>query len=113
MVIQIKREKLNIDYVKATIIKLAQKLKDEKIPVRKMILFGSYAKNQPHIDSDIDVAIILPGNTNIDRDRISQISWWAKQIEIKLETHILSENDFNNRWFSLPAEIKKSGIEIK
>ena len=33
MVIQIKREKLNIDYVKSAIIKLAQKLKNEKIPV--------------------------------------------------------------------------------
>ena len=78
-----------------------------------MILFGSYAKNRPHIDSDIDVAIILPSDSNINRDKINQISWWAKQIEIRLETHILSENDFNNRWFSLPAEIKKSGMKIK
>lgn len=112
MVIKTTRKKLTETYVRATIGKLKEKLAAENIPVRQIILFGSYAKNRPHIDSDIDVALIL-GSDGIDRAKIEKIAWWAKQIEVKLETHVLSENDFANRWLSLPAEIKKSGIEVK
>jgi predicted nucleotidyltransferase len=111
MVIKTARKKLTDAYVRAAIGKLKEKLATENIPVRQIILFGSYAKNRPHVDSDIDVAVILESD-GIDRAKIDKIAWWAKQIEVKLEPHILSENDFANRWLSLPAEIKKSGIEI-
>jgi len=100
-------------YVKTAIGKLKEKLITEGLPVKRVILFGSYAKNRPHIDSDIDVAVILDSSKNFNRQKIDRVAWWAKQIDVKLETHILSEADFNNRWFSLPAQIKKFGEEVK
>lgn len=112
MVIKAIRKKLTAAHVRAAIGKLGKKLADEGVPVKQMILFGSYAKNNPHIDSDIDLAVILKSDKSIDRGKIDNIAWWAKQIDIKLEPHILSEDDFNNRWLSLPAEIKKFGIEV-
>jgi predicted nucleotidyltransferase len=112
-IIKAERKKLTPGEVKSAIAKFRKKLAKEEIPVKMVFLFGSYAKNRAHIDSDIDVAIILPSGLDYDREKIGEIFWWAKQINVKLEPHILSENDFNNRWFSLPAEIKKSGVEIK
>jgi predicted nucleotidyltransferase len=113
MVIKTIRKKLPAAYVKTAIGKLKEKLIAEGLPVEKVILFGSYAKNRPGIDSDIDVAVILDSNINFDRGKIDRVAWWAKQIDVKLEPHILSENDFGNRWLSLPAEIKKFGTEVK
>ena len=113
MVIKSIRKKLSAAYVKTAIGKLKEKLANEGLPVERAILFGSYAKNQPHIDSDIDVAVILDSNINFDRGKIDRVAWWAKQIDVKLEPHILSKNDLANRWLSLPAEIKKFGVEVK
>ncbi|UMX48373.1 MAG: nucleotidyltransferase domain-containing protein [Candidatus Nealsonbacteria bacterium DGGOD1a] len=112
MVIKAIREKLTAARIKAVVMEFGKKLAAENIPVKQMILFGSYAKNNPHIDSDIDVAVILKDDSGIERGEIDKITWWAKQINVKLEPHILSEGDFNNRWLSLPAEIKKTGIKI-
>jgi len=113
MIIKAVRKKLPIAYVKRAIGKLREKLILEGLPVEQVILFGSYAKNRPHIDSDIDVAVILDSGKNFDREKIDRVAWWAKQIEVKLEPHILSKANFNNHWLSLPAQIKKFGVEVK
>ncbi len=113
MVIKAVRKKLPAAYVRAAIGELKRKLAAEKLPVAQVILFGSYAKNSPRVDSDIDVAIVLDTNKNFDRKKVDRIAWWAKQIEVKLETHVLNKTDFNNRWLSLPAQIKKFGVEVK
>jgi len=112
MVIKAIREKLTAVRVRAAVVEFGKKLAEENIPVKQLVLFGSYAKNNPHVDSDIDVAVILKADSGINRGGIDNITWWAKQINVKLEPHVLSEGDFNNRWLSLPAEIKKSGIKI-
>jgi predicted nucleotidyltransferase len=107
------RKKLSSAQIKRTIAAFKIRLLAEQIPVKQMFLFGSYAKKRPHIDSDIDVAIVLDSKQKFNKNKIDKISWWAKQINVKLEPHILSENDFANRWLSLPDEIKKFGIEIE
>ncbi|MDD5750690.1 MAG: nucleotidyltransferase domain-containing protein [Candidatus Pacebacteria bacterium] len=104
---------MNKREVKDAVVLLQEKLKKEAIPVQKMVLFGSYASNKPHIDSDIDVAIVLPADISPSlRKKAGEIFWWAKQINVKLEPHVLSDNDLRNRFFSLSAEIKKHGITI-
>jgi len=86
-------------------------LKQEGVAFQKIILFGSYANGNAHIDSDIDVAVVLPFNiSGFALEKIKDIIWWAKQINVKLEPHILSSSDFENRFFSLSTEIKKSGV---
>ena len=111
MVIKTERKKLNKREINRILALFKDKLKQERIPFQKIILFGSYAASVAHIDSDIDVAVVLPRDVSYDvRQKINDIAWWAKQINVKLEPHILSQSDFENRFFSLPAEIKKSGI---
>ena len=110
MVIKTTRKKLNKEEINKTITLFRGKLKKEGVAFQKLILFGSYATGNAHIDSDIDVAVVLPFNINNTREKINDVMWWAKQINVKLEPHILSSSDFENRFFSLPAEIKKSGV---
>ena len=111
MVIEATRKKLNKAEVNKIISLFKNKLKQEGVAFQKIILFGSYATGNTHIDSDIDVAVILPFNLPSGaREKIKDIMWWAKQINVKLEPHILSSKDFENKFFSLPAEIKKIGV---
>ena len=90
-----------------------QKLLVEEIPVNSVYLFGSYATSEADRDSDIDVALILPSGVSEDvRKRFDEIMIWAKEIHVKLEIHILSLSDFDNRYLSLPAYVKKYGVVI-
>ena len=108
MVITAERKKLNRSEINKSLVELKRKLISENIPVVKTILFGSYAKGYEHIDSDIDVAIVLsPRISSETKRKIRQIPWWAKQINIKLEPHILSTADLKNRYFSIVGEINK------
>lgn len=111
MVIKTTRKTLNKSEINRIITLFKNKLEQEDVTFQRIILFGSYATGNAHIDSDIDVAVVLPFSiSNNAREKIKDIIWWAKQINVKLEPHILSPNDFENRFFSLPAEIKKSGV---
>lgn len=113
MVIKAERKKLKNSEVKKLVGRFKRGLKKNKILFERMYVFGSYAKGRPHADSDIDVAIILPNAfIQSNKKKLGEIIWMAKQINVKLEPHLLSRNDFANRWLSLPAEIKKYGIKV-
>ena len=114
MVIKTERKKLSSARVRVLARKLKKNLLQEGMPVRELFLFGSYATGRPHLDSDIDVAVIVPsGMTVREQKKAQQITWLTKQTNVKFEPHIFSERDFNNRWLSLPAEIKKHGVKIR
>lgn len=113
MVIKAKQAKLS----KASLFRILKlfkrRLKEEGIPFAKLLLFGSYARGKPDIDSDIDVAVVISSKVSYrDRNKLNLISWFAKQIHVKLEPHLLSTTDMNNPWLSIPAELRKVGIVV-
>ena len=78
-------------------------------PVEKVYLFGSYANNTNHPDSDIDVAIVV---SHIDGDYFSvQPLLWKlrRQIDDRIEP-VLIEREHDDGGFL--KEIQKKGIEI-
>jgi predicted nucleotidyltransferase len=98
----------------ATAIEIGKKylriLLQHKYPVNRVILFGSYAKGNPHPDSDIDLAIILkelpdPFQTQVD---LLKLTW---NFNTMVEPHPYDEDDFNS---SQPIinHIRQTGIEI-
>ena len=98
--------------VKKEIIDYIKILKDDKLPIEKVILFGSYAKGKQHKWSDIDLCIISPKFKN---------SWqalqylWSKRINnsgLTIEPMGFNPKDFKNK-DSLICEIQRAGIEIK
>ena len=79
------------------------------IPMEKVYLFGSYAKNTNQKDSDIDVAIVVK---RIDDDFfVTQPLLWKlrRQVDHRIEPILIEmENDHSG----FLSEIERTGIEI-
>lgn len=91
------------DYVKI--------LKQDKIPLKRVIVFGSYATGVQHKWSDIDVCLI----SSKFQDKIKSFVYLLKkanEVKSKIEPHPFHPNDFVNE-DPLVWEIKKNGIEVK
>jgi len=85
----------------------------EKFPdIVSAYLFGSYAKGKPTDDSDIDLALIFRNIDNSKRfDLQVQLMLLASKIDLRIEPHPISLEDFNSG-NPFVIEIKKTGIEI-
>jgi predicted nucleotidyltransferase len=79
-------------------------------PVKRMFLYGSYARGNHHPDSDIDLAIILnemhdPFQTQVD---LLQLTW---NFDTRVEPHPFEVSDFSSL-NPVTKEILRTGIEI-
>ena len=76
-------------------------------------LFGSYAKNKEHFESDIDIALVINNLNDADKFDVQvQLMLLASQFDTRIEPHPISKQDLlsDNPFF---AEIIKTGIEIQ
>jgi len=93
--------------------KLAEEIKLSGLHLKKVVLYGSYAKNTQHEDSDIDVAFVADEFTNIG---FEDVKLFVQQL-VKYPTLNISPRTYNTRDFyvdrdPLVEEIIKTGIEI-
>lgn len=78
--------------------------------VKKAYLFGSYAKGNEREESDIDIAVVL-GNMPDFFDAQKQLMRLRRKIDLRIEPHPISENEFNaSNPYAL--EIQKTGINL-
>jgi len=87
-------------------------LKKDRLPIKKVILFGSYAKGAQHKWSDIDICVVSPKFKNT----FSAMQYlWLKRIND--QGHAIEPVGFSPKDYkegsSLINEIKQTGIEIK
>jgi len=94
--------KLSKQYVK--------KVKQNRINVLDAWLFGSYAKENYNIDSDIDLALVLPEN-NISFDTNVRLMALRKGDETMIETHTYSQRDFSTN-IPIIEQIKQFGFQL-
>ena len=86
--------------------------KKEKLPVEKVIVFGSQSKGKTHKWSDIDVCIISPKFK--DPMEALRFLWQKrniKEVRAGLEPVGFTKKDFEEGG-SLIQEIKRTGVEI-
>ena len=86
-------------------------LERNKIPVRKAIIFGSYARGVARKESDIDVALIseaFSGDRFEDRRIIIPL---RRKIDNRIEPLPFRPEDFENGGI-LAEEIRKTGIAV-
>ena len=83
----------------------------EKYNCTGIILFDSYAKGSYHIDSDIDIAVILKDYDNLMNIQL-ELMRLRRKIDSRIEPHPIKESDFNEN-SPLVNEIKKYGEIIK
>ncbi len=98
--------------VKTAIREYVSVLKADRLPIQRVILFGSYAKGKQNRLSDVDVCIISPKF----KDAFSALQYlWLKRTvdtEPRVEPLGFNPKDFKDDT-SLTLEIKKHGIEMK
>lgn len=94
-------------------VRFARFISDKGIPVKKLIVFGSYAKGAETAYSDIDVCIVSP---RFGKDSVSELQFLLKQtryIDDRIEPIPVSVKEYKEGFSPLVSEIKKSGKEIK
>ncbi|HQI04140.1 MAG TPA: nucleotidyltransferase domain-containing protein [bacterium] len=92
------------------ILSLRKKL-SSAIKIKRIILFGSYAKGCHNKNSDIDICIVA-GQVKNRALEMLKIAPETALIDTRLETVVVSEEDYLNENFGIIGEIKRTGIEI-
>jgi len=74
----------------------AQTLERNNIPVWRLYLYGSYAKNTYGPDSDIDLAVFLDRDEidGFDEDVLLRKLRW--DIDLRIEPHSFARSDFDD-----------------
>ena len=98
------------DTPKNLIRRYALALKQEGIPVEKLILFGSYAKKQRHPHSDLDICVISETFGKHPLRESMTLAAVAVEVDSMIEPHPYHPNDLNNKYDPLAKEILTHGI---
>ncbi len=99
------------DAIRAIILQYAEVLKRNNIRLVAVYLFGSFAKGNPHENSDIDVAVVsdsLSGDSFDDGCELMHLRW---DIDLRIEPHPFRPEDFTED-NPEAAEIMRTGIRI-
>ena len=98
--------------VKKIVKQYAAELKHRNYPFSALYLFGSHAKNKANKWSDIDVGVIsnkLKRNWWKNEQLLSKISL---DIDLRIEPHGFTPEEFNDPCNPMAHEIKKTGIRV-
>ena len=87
------------------------RLKKMNLNISDAWLFGSYAKENQHKDSDIDIAIVINDPMPISFETEVKLMTCRKGEETLIEPHIFSKNDFVQS-SPLIEQIVKFGVPI-
>jgi uncharacterized protein len=84
-------------------------------PVRKILLYGSYAKGCPRPDSDIDVAVVVDLPDDADKIQVTaNLLRLARFIDVNIEPFCVLWSEYTHHEpASILGEIIKNSIEIR
>lgn len=82
------------------------------IPVKQMILFGSYAKGEARPWSDVDVCVVSPSFGKNAFAEMVKLAKLTVTVDTMIEPHPFSPSDLNNPYDSLAQEIRTYGKEV-
>ena len=90
----------------------AESIRSQHISLRKVIVFGSYARNEQRQFSDIDVALVADEFTGFGFQDVGLLGDAIIQREfVDIEPHTFSPKQFTD-WNPFVQEIKRTGIVI-
>lgn len=84
----------------------------EHLPVRKVVLFGSFAKGKARRWSDVDIAIICTPFLASRHEENMVFRRLRRDIDARIAPIALHPSDFRDPYFPLAKEIEKHGIEV-
>ncbi len=84
----------------------------QQVSLRKVVLFGSYARNEQREFSDIDVALVADEFTGFGFQDVGLIGATIAQKQfVDIEPHTFSPEQFTD-WNPFVQEIKRTGIVV-
>jgi predicted nucleotidyltransferase len=93
---------------------LAKEIKHSGVHLRKIVLFGSYSRNEQNQWSDIDVALVADEFTGIGFDDVGFFArTLVKRASLNIQPRTYNTNDFTPEKDPFVEEIMRTGIEIK
>lgn len=95
----------------AQIIEYVAQLKGIYSDIRKVYLFGSYARGTSTEDSDIDLAFVFDDVDDIFERQV-QLMKFRRKFEPRIEPHVFKNSDFVVS-YPMVEEIVKTGFEIR
>ncbi len=103
----------NLTDIKSKILSFYNMIK-EKYPVKKIILYGSYAKGTNKKDSDIDIGVVIDLKDHLKRIEItSDLFHYSGEIDVDMEPKCIFYDEYlNSDKASILNEIIKTGISI-
>ena len=69
-------------------------INEQQLNIFQVYLFGSYAKNKQHQNSDIDVAIVFENLSN-RLEMQFKLMKWRRNFDLLIEPHPFDKSDFN------------------
>lgn len=84
----------------------------EGIPVKQMILFGSYAKGTAKPWSDLDICVVSPAFGKNSYDERVKLAKLTLGVDTMIEPHPYHPRDLANPYDPLAAEIRRNGKQI-
>lgn len=89
-----------------------ESIRSQSVSLRKVILFGSHARNEQREFSDIDVALVADEFTGFGFQDVGLIrAAFAQKLFIDIEPHTFSPEQFTD-WNPFVQEIKRTGIVV-
>ncbi len=82
------------------------------VPVQHIFLYGSVARNNAHEWSDIDIAVFCTPFRKTRHEENMEVRRMRREIDIRIEPICLHPEDIQNRYFGLPKEIQRTGVEV-
>ena len=85
------------------------------IRLKELILYGSFAKNNANMDSDIDIMVVIKGNINSIRE-LEKMHEKLYDIELEsgelIQIYPVSEEEYDTSIWPLYRHVKREGIKI-
>jgi len=102
------KKKEGVDLAK----RFKSKLLELNLPVKEVILHGSVAKEETHKWSDVDIAVVCVHFRSTRHDENFELMKARREIDLRIEPFVLHPDDFDNRYWGFPKEVRKNGIVV-
>ena len=88
-------------------------LLERKVPVERVLLFGSYATGKAKYYSDIDVAVVSRKFKKLGFDEETHLRRIALDVSDDIEPHVFRSADFTGAYVDpLASQVAKHGLVI-
>lgn len=105
-------QKRDFEKVKKQVVKFKEILLEKGFNDAKVLLFGSWAKNKVHADSDIDVCVISKNFSGNRFDDMVKMNILANQVNSLIEVAPMTPEEFDDKYSTLAHEVKKWGVAV-